>query len=77
MYRGAAEWQNYRSMSHDDAYAAASWHQEGIDDFIAALKKGFVMQDRDFMYDMHRIMGQTVNVQMEWTVSKIKFTIVC
>ena len=26
-YRDAAEWENYRSMFHDDAYIATSWSQ--------------------------------------------------
>ncbi|KAK4897558.1 hypothetical protein LTR27_004702 [Elasticomyces elasticus] len=77
LYRDAAEWTNYRSMFHDDAYIATSWHQGGIDDFIEASKKGFAMQDEGFMYILHRIIGQTVDVQGDRAVSKMKVTITC
>ncbi|KAK4553687.1 hypothetical protein LTR86_009185 [Recurvomyces mirabilis] len=77
VYRDAAEWQNYRSMFHDDAYIATSWHQGGIDDFIAASKKGFAMQDQGFMYILHRIIGQSIDVQGNRAVSKMKVTITC
>jgi hypothetical protein len=64
-------------MFHDDAYIATSWHQGGIDDFIEASKKGFAMQDQGFMYILHRIIGQTVDVQGDRAVSKMKVTITC
>ena len=35
-HRDAAEWRNYRSMFHDDAYIATSWKQGPIDSFIKA-----------------------------------------
>lgn len=75
--RDAAEWENYRSMFHDDAYIATSWHQGPIDDFIAASKEGFEKQADGFMYILHRIIGQTVDVQGDRAVSKMKVTITC
>lgn len=76
LYRDAGEWENYRSMFHADAYIATSWHQGPIDDFIAASKAGFE-KGSSFMYIMHRILGQTVDVQGERAVSKMKVTITC
>ena len=64
-------------MFHDDAYIATSWHQGPIDDFIEASKKGFEKQNEGFMYILHRIIGQTVDVQGERAVSKMKVTITC
>ncbi|KAK1065811.1 hypothetical protein LTR74_007692 [Friedmanniomyces endolithicus] len=49
-------------MFHGDAYIATSWHQAGIADFIEA-SKGFAMQGEGFIYILHRIIGQTVDVQ--------------
>jgi len=51
MYRDAAEWRNYRSMFHDDAYIATSWKQGRIDDFIKASIEGFE-KGSEFMYSM-------------------------
>ena len=76
MYRDAAEWQNYRSMFHDDAYIATSWFQGPIDDFIEASKEGFA-KGTSWMYILHRIIGQTVDVQGDRAVSKMKVTITC
>lgn len=75
-YRDAAEWQNYRSMFHDDAYIATSWKQGPIDEFIEASKAGFA-KGSSFMYILHRIIGQTVDVQGDRAVSKMKVTITC
>lgn len=75
-YRDAAEWQNYRSMFHDDAYIATSWKQGPIDEFIEASKEGFA-KGSSFMYILHRIIGQTVDVQGDRAVSKMKVTITC
>ncbi|KAK0939162.1 hypothetical protein LTR29_009272 [Friedmanniomyces endolithicus] len=75
LYRDAVGWTNYRSMFHNDAYIAISWHQGGIDDFIEASKKGFAMQDEGFMYILHRTIGQTVDVQGVRALSKTKVTI--
>lgn len=76
LYRDAGEWQNYRSMFHDDAYIATSWNQGPIDEFIEASKAGFE-KGSSFMYIMHRIIGQTVDVQGDRAVSKMKVTITC
>ncbi|KAI9804619.1 MAG: hypothetical protein M1833_006693 [Piccolia ochrophora] len=75
-YRDAAEWRNYRSMFHDDAYIATSWKQGPIDEFVEASKEGFE-KGSDFMYILHRIIGQTVDVQGNRAVSKMKVTITC
>ena len=64
-------------MFHNDAYIATSWHQGGIDDFIEASKKGFEMQKDGFMYILHRIIGQTVDMQGDRACSKMKVTITC
>ncbi|KAF2135305.1 uncharacterized protein K452DRAFT_323132 [Aplosporella prunicola CBS 121167] len=76
LYRDAAEWENYRSMFHDDAYIATSWKQGHIDEFIKASKHGFA-KGENFMYIMHRLIGQTVDVQGNRAVSKMKVTITC
>jgi hypothetical protein len=75
MYRDAAEWKNYRSMFHDDAYIATSWSQGPIDDFIESSKKAFAAQKEGMFYILHRIIGQTVDVQGNRAVSKMKVTI--
>ncbi|KAI9755439.1 MAG: hypothetical protein M4579_004296 [Chaenotheca gracillima] len=75
-YRDAAEWQNYKSMFHDDAYIATSWKQAPVDEFIKASIEGFEQGDT-FMYILHRITGQTVDVQGDRAVSKMKVTITC
>ncbi|KAK0663869.1 Pea pathogenicity protein 2 [Lasiodiplodia hormozganensis] len=75
-YRDAAEWENYRSMFWDDAYIATSWKQGSIDEFIKASKDGFA-RGKEFMYIMHRLIGQTVDVQGNRAVSKMKVTITC
>ncbi|KAL8685616.1 MAG: hypothetical protein Q9218_007649 [Villophora microphyllina] len=75
-YRDAAEWNNYRSMFHDDAYIATSWKQGPIDEFIKASKEGFE-KGNEFMYILHRIIGQTVDVHGTRAVSKMKVTITC
>ncbi|MCJ1294843.1 hypothetical protein MMC34_006402 [Xylographa carneopallida] len=75
-YRDAAEWRNYRSMFHNDAYIATSWKQGPIDDFIKASKEGFE-KGSSFMYILHRIIGQTVDIQGDRAVSKMKVTITC
>lgn len=75
-YRDAAEWKNYRSMFHDNAYITTSWTQATIDDFIESSKEGFKHQ-KDFIYILHRMIGQTVDVQGNRAVSKMKVTITC
>ena len=64
-------------MFHDDAYIATSWHQGPIDDFIEASKEGFKKQNEGFLYILHRIIGQTVDIQGDRAVSKMKVTITC
>jgi len=76
VYRDAAEWRNYRSMFHDNAYITTSWSQGTIDEFIEKSKEGFANQ-KDFIYILHRITGQTVDVQGNRAVSKMKVTITC
>lgn len=56
-YRDAAEWENYRSMFHDDAYIATSWSQGRIDDFIASSKDAFAKQKEGMFYILHRVTG--------------------
>ena len=56
-YRDAAEWENYRSMFHDDAYIATSWSQGKIDDFIASSKVAFAKQKEGMFYILHRVTG--------------------
>ena len=63
-------------MFHDDAYIATSWKQGPIDEFIEASKEGFA-KGSSFMYILHRIIGQTVDVQGDRAVSKMKVTITC
>lgn len=75
-YRDAAEWSNYRNVFHDDAYIATSWSQGPIDTFIEESKHGFANQ-KDFFYILHRITGQTVDVQGNEAVSKMKVTVAC
>jgi len=76
-YRDAAEWENYRSMFHDDAYITTSWTQCRIDDFIESSKKAFAAQKDGMFYILHRIIGQTVDLQGDRAVSKMKVTITC
>jgi hypothetical protein len=64
-------------MFHDDAYIATSWHQGAVDDFIEASKQGFEAQSQGFMYILHRVNGQTVDLQGNRAVSKMKVTITC
>ncbi|MCJ1309792.1 hypothetical protein MMC25_003453 [Agyrium rufum] len=75
-HRDAAEWEKYRSMFHPDAYIATSWKQGPIEDFITASKEGF-SAGSEFMYILHRIIGQTVDLQGDRAVSKMKVTITC
>ncbi|KAF2221409.1 hypothetical protein BDZ85DRAFT_265326 [Elsinoe ampelina] len=75
-YRDAAEWQNFRSMFYDDAYIATSCKQAPIDEFIEASKEAFALGS-SLMYILHRINGQTVDVQGDRAVSKMKVTITC
>ena len=79
MYRDAAEWQNYSSMFHPGAYITTSWTQGRLDDFIASSKEGFEKQTphSPFPYILHRICGQTVDVQGDRAISKMKVTITC
>jgi hypothetical protein len=39
LYRDAAEWENYASMFHPDAYITTSWTQGRLKDFIASSKE--------------------------------------
>ncbi|KAI9740256.1 MAG: hypothetical protein M1834_004834 [Cirrosporium novae-zelandiae] len=75
-YRDAAEWNNYRSMFHSDAYITTSWKQGSIDEFIKASMEGFALGST-FMYIQHRIIGMTVDLQGNRAVSKMKVTITC
>lgn len=77
LYRDAAEWQNYRSMFHDDAYIATSWSQGPVNQFIESSKEAFSKQKDGMIYILHRIIGQTVDVQGNRAVSKMKVTITC
>jgi hypothetical protein len=79
MYRDAAEWQNYSSMFHPGAYITTSWTQGRLDDFIASSKEGFEKQTPHgpFPYILHRICGQTVDIQGDRAISKMKVTITC
>ncbi|KAK4935033.1 hypothetical protein LTR10_023845 [Elasticomyces elasticus] len=76
-YRDAAEWENYRSMFHDDAYIATSWSQGPVDNFIESSKKAFAAQKEGMFYILHRVTGQTVDLQGDRAVSKMKVTITC
>jgi len=74
VYRDGADWKNYRSMFHDDAYVTTSWNQCRIDEFIEASKEGFD-KGSSFMYIVHRINGQAIDVQGDRAVSAMKVTI--
>lgn len=79
LYRDAAEWENYSSMFHPDAYITTSWTQGRISDFIESSKEGFEKQapNGPFPYILHRICGQTVDIQGDRAISKMKVTIAC
>ena len=64
-------------MFHDDAYIATSWSQGPIDDFVASSKEAFAKQKEGMFYILHRVTGQTVDVQGNRAVSKMKTTITC
>jgi hypothetical protein len=66
LYRDAAEWENYASMFHPDAYITTSWTQGRLKDFITSSKEGFEKQapNGPFPYILHRICGQTVDAQV-------------
>ncbi|KAI9710293.1 MAG: hypothetical protein M1820_002787 [Bogoriella megaspora] len=76
-YRDGADWENFRSMFHDDAYIATSWNQGPIDEFIEASKDAFAKQNEGMFYILHRVTGQTVDVQGNRAFSKMKVTITC
>ncbi|KAK8096712.1 hypothetical protein PG999_012656 [Apiospora kogelbergensis] len=77
VYRDAAEWENYRSMFHPGAYITTSWEQGTIEQFIAASKAAFAEQKKGMFHILHRVTGQTVDVQGDRAVSKLKVTITC
>jgi hypothetical protein len=79
LYRDAAEWENYSSMFHPDAYITTSWTQGPIAEFIESSKEGFAKQlpNGPFPYILHRIIGQTVDLQGDRAISKMKVTITC
>jgi hypothetical protein len=64
-------------MFHDDAYIATSWSQGPIDEFIESSKKAFAAQKDGMFYILHRVTGQTVDLQGNRAVSKMKVTITC
>ena len=64
-------------MFHDDAYIATSWAQGRVDDFIESSKEAFAAQKDGMFYILHRVTGQTVDLQGARAVSKMKVTITC
>jgi hypothetical protein len=66
-------------MFHPGAYVTTSWTQGGIEEFIESSKEGFSKQTPNgpFPYILHRIIGQTVDLQGNRAVSKMKVTITC
>jgi hypothetical protein len=79
VYRDAAEWENYSSMFHSNAYITTSWTQGNLSHFIASSKEGFAKQTPHgpFPYILHRIQGQSVDLQGDRAISKMKVTITC
>jgi hypothetical protein len=79
LYRDAAEWSNYASMFHPSAFITTSWTQGRLKDFIESSKEGFEKQapHGPFPYILHRICGQTVDLQGDRAISKMKVTIAC
>jgi hypothetical protein len=49
-HRDTAEWAEYRSTFHSDAYIATFWFRGSVDSFIEASKKGFEKQGRDDLW---------------------------
>jgi hypothetical protein len=78
LYRDTAEWENYASMFHPDAYITTSWTQGRLKDLIASSKEGFEKQapNGPFPYILHRICGQTVDVQVRSLLS-LSFSFSC
>ncbi|KAF2245388.1 hypothetical protein BU26DRAFT_607648 [Trematosphaeria pertusa] len=76
-YRDTAEWENYASMFQPEAIIEISWIQCRIGDFIEKSKEGFAKQTPHgpFPYILHRINGQTIDLQRTRAVSKMKVTI--
>jgi hypothetical protein len=66
-------------MFHADGIIEISWVQCRISEFIEKSKEGFANQTPHgpFPYILHRINGQTVDLQGTRAVSKMKVTITC
>ena len=74
LYRDHCEWENFRSLFHDDAHVYTTWSgRTAIDKFIQLSKAG--MDQGAFI--MHRVHGSTTDLQMDKNraVTKMKATI--
>ncbi|CAG9950591.1 unnamed protein product [Clonostachys rosea f. rosea IK726] len=73
LYRDVSEWENFRSLFHDDAYVATSMSEGRIVDHIALMqghKENFPF------YVIHHVLGQSVEVQNNRAASQMKVFIV-
>ncbi|KAK5694389.1 Vacuolar protease A [Elasticomyces elasticus] len=74
MYRDACEWENLKSLFHDEAYIYTTWTgRTHFRDFIKASQKG--MDNGVFI--MHRCHGASTDINLDATraVTKLKATI--
>jgi hypothetical protein len=46
VWRGAGDWERFRTVWHGDGRMMATWFQGGADDFIAVSREGFERLDR-------------------------------
>jgi len=71
VWRGAGDWERFRTVWHDDGRMMATWFQGPADDFIQVSREGF---DRGVSI-LHFLGGSSIEVIGDRAVSQTKMTI--
>ncbi len=71
LWRDAGDWDQFRTLWHDDGRMVATWTQGTVDEFIEMSKKGFA----NGLRALHFIGGNTIEVRGNRAVAQTKMTI--
>lgn len=71
LFRDAGNWEQFRTLWHDDGQMTATWTQCHVDEFIRLAKEGAARGASIF----HSLGGQTIEVRDGRAVSQAKMTI--
>ncbi|KAM6505374.1 hypothetical protein FSOLCH5_014594 [Fusarium solani] len=76
LYRDVSDWENFRSIFHEDAYVATSISEGHIVDHIALMQRHKASQKKSPFYVIHHVLGQAVELQDHRATNQMKVFIV-